>query len=60
MGSIDSFDELRKQLPKGQVLAPGSDEFEESLKRWSETCNKPAVSTSPSTVFAPHTFLTHF
>ncbi|KAI8635449.1 hypothetical protein F5Y19DRAFT_469319 [Xylariaceae sp. FL1651] len=39
----DNFDALRKDIQRGKVLVPGSDGYEESLKRWSETCIKPAA-----------------
>jgi len=40
----DIFDVLREGIKSGRVLVPDSQEYEESLKRWSETCVKQAVS----------------
>ncbi|KAH8676110.1 hypothetical protein BX600DRAFT_546804 [Xylariales sp. PMI_506] len=37
------YEALKQRISKGQVLLPGSEGFEESLKRWSETCIKPAA-----------------
>lgn len=38
------FESLRQQLSQGRVLLPGDDGYDDSLKRWSATCIKPAVS----------------
>lgn len=44
MGGTDMrFARLRDSIPEGQVLEPGSEAYDKSLKRWSETCIKPAV-----------------
>ncbi|KAI1814685.1 hypothetical protein GGS20DRAFT_576699 [Poronia punctata] len=39
----DGFDALRQSIKAGKVLVPGSQEYEDSLRRWSETCVKPAA-----------------
>jgi hypothetical protein len=41
------FQTLREKVPDGRVLVPGDEGFEDSLKRWSATSNKPAVSDLP-------------
>lgn len=43
IGNNNQFDALRSVVREGKVLIPGSEGFEESLKRWSDTCIKPAV-----------------
>jgi hypothetical protein len=40
----EMFAPLREKLPKGRVLLPGDNGYDDSLKRWSATCVKPAVS----------------
>ncbi|KAI1270200.1 hypothetical protein F5Y18DRAFT_367511 [Xylariaceae sp. FL1019] len=40
---IDQYVALRKNIHGGQVLTPGSDDFEKSLERWSQTCIKQAA-----------------
>lgn len=39
----DQFDILRKEILTGQIIVPGDDEYNESIKRWSDTCIKPAA-----------------
>lgn len=42
MASI--FDSLKQDLKAGKVIVPGDADYEDSLKRWSASCIKPAVS----------------
>ncbi|KXJ89306.1 hypothetical protein Micbo1qcDRAFT_212658 [Microdochium bolleyi] len=37
------FEALRSLVPRGIVLTPGSQEYEDSLQRWSQTCVKRAA-----------------
>jgi FAD/FMN-containing dehydrogenase len=37
------FDDLRKALPGAEILVPGDPGYEDSLKRWSVSCIKPAA-----------------
>lgn len=39
----DKFSSLREQLQQGKLLLPGDEGYDDSLKRWSNTCIKPAV-----------------
>ncbi len=39
----DVVDLLRGEIKSGEVLIPGDPGYEESLRRWSDTCIKPAV-----------------
>ncbi len=43
--SSDIFGSLRGELnpPRAEILTPGSPGYEESIKRWSDTCEKRAV-----------------
>lgn len=43
MGSQQRFEPLRELLTQGRVLIPGDDGYDDSLKRWSSTCIKPAA-----------------
>lgn len=44
-----NFGALRESFSSGgKVLLPGDEGFEDSLKRWSDTCIKPAVSVCSS------------
>ncbi|POR33689.1 FAD-linked oxidoreductase [Tolypocladium paradoxum] len=36
------FDQLRRQITAGDVLLPGDEGYEESLKRWSDSAERPA------------------
>lgn len=38
-----NFAQLRQQITSGDVLLPGDEGYKESLKRWSEGAEKPAV-----------------
>ncbi|POR32740.1 FAD-linked oxidoreductase-like protein [Tolypocladium paradoxum] len=42
----DKFLILRKELKQGRVLLPGDDGYDDSLKRWSVTCEKPAAAVA--------------
>lgn len=42
MASI--FDSLKQDLKTGKVVVPGDGDYDDSLKRWSASCVKPAVS----------------
>lgn len=42
MASI--FDSLKQELKSGKVVVPGDADYDDSLKRWSASCIKPAVS----------------
>lgn len=42
MSSI--FDSLKQDLKAGKVVVPGDADYDASLKRWSASCIKPAVS----------------
>lgn len=44
---MPGFADLRKKIPRGLVLLPGDEGYEESLERWSLTCVKRAVSLLP-------------
>lgn len=44
MASI--FDSLKQDLKTGKVVVPGDADYDDSLKRWSASCIKPAVSIS--------------
>ncbi len=37
------FADLRRQIAAGDVLLPGEDGYKESLKRWSQSAERPAV-----------------
>lgn len=39
------FDSLKQDLKTGKVVVPGDADYEDSLKRWSASCIKPAVSS---------------
>jgi hypothetical protein len=45
-----NFEELRTALREGDVLLPGDAGYADSLKRWSATCEKPAVRRIQSTI----------
>lgn len=42
MASI--FDTLKQDLKAGKVIVPGDADYDDSIKRWSASCVKPAVS----------------
>ena len=42
MSSI--FDSLKQDLKAGKVVVPSDADYDASLKRWSASCIKPAVS----------------
>ena len=44
MLSSSLIEQLKAELKGGTVLTPGSEGYEASLKRWSETAEKRAVS----------------
>jgi FAD/FMN-containing dehydrogenase len=45
-----NFEDLRELIPKAIILVPGDARYEDSLKRWSASCVKPAaVVVQPST-----------
>ena len=44
MLSSSLIEQLKAELKDGIVLTPGSEGYEASLKRWSETAEKKAVS----------------
>ncbi|KAK6079201.1 FAD binding domain protein [Seiridium cupressi] len=41
-----NFEELRASLQEGDVLLPGDAGYDDSLKRWSATCVKPAAAVA--------------
>ena len=55
MASI--FDSLKQDLKAGKVVVPGDADYDDSLKRWSASCIKPAVSLpiwgSPAHALSP-------
>lgn len=38
------FDSLKQELKAGKVIVPGDADYDDSIKRWSASCVKPAVS----------------
>jgi hypothetical protein len=61
MGSApDAYAQLKEQLKSGnaEVFFPGDGEkYEQSIKRWSEHCEKRAVCYVPSTTSVPRPVL---
>jgi hypothetical protein len=39
----DIYSQLREQIKTGDVLTPGDEGYEDSLKRWSASSERPAV-----------------
>ena len=52
------FQKLRDAIASGSVLVPGDEGYEDSLKRWSKTAEKRAVSGT-SDKLRMHLTLTH-
>ena len=44
----DIYTELRQKIKAGDVLQPGDAGYQESLKRWSASSERPTVSILPS------------
>jgi hypothetical protein len=42
----DIYTQLREQIKAGDVLRPGDEGYEDSLKRWSASSERPAVRIS--------------